>query len=84
MNITPELQHALIAEGWTPPPTKGYDNLVEAKEMLDYFWRQKEDISRWCGFDRHKMQVSFPGVLKAWDAYLSAGKAMDAAVEAGT
>lgn len=41
----------------------------EIARMLQYFWEEKQDIERWTGFDREKIQKVFPEVIKAWDDY---------------
>ncbi len=54
----------------------------EAREdylnMLRYFWEEKDDLERYCAFDRDRMAREFPEVLKAWDDYKLARKMLSA------
>jgi hypothetical protein len=52
-------------------------------DMLDYFWREKGDITRWSDFDREKVKAAFPEIIKAWDDYQTAERVF-AAVMRGT
>jgi len=36
---------------------------------ITYFWQERGDLERWCGFDRERMKQEFPAVLMAWDNY---------------
>lgn len=41
-------------------------------ESILYFWREKGDPERCCGWDRVKCQELMPAFLDAWDRYKSA------------
>jgi len=45
-----------------------------------YFWQEKEDIERWCDFDREHLRLEFPAVLKAWDDYKASRQVLDAVI----
>lgn len=48
--------------------------------MLEYFWTEKGDITRWASFDRAVVKREFPEILAAWEKHVKAEKAMDEAI----
>jgi hypothetical protein len=68
-------QPALHSEqGMSTPDRDGAIN------MLAYFWQEKGDIERWCGFDREHLAREFPAVLKAWDNYTASRAVLSAVI----
>jgi hypothetical protein len=51
----------------------------EDKNMLMYFWREKGDPTRWCGWDKAKaiMEEEKHPYLDAWESLKRAEKIMD-------
>jgi hypothetical protein len=43
----------------------------EDKVMLKYFWEEKEDIERYCNFEKIKpeLEKKYPEILRAWNDY---------------
>jgi hypothetical protein len=52
----------------------------DAINMLAYFWEEKGDIERWCGFDREHLAREFPAVLKAWNDYNASREVLNAVI----
>ena len=48
--------------------------------LLIYFWQERGDLERYAGFDRERMAVEYPDILKAWDDYKASRAALSALV----
>lgn len=55
---------------------------AELASSLQYFWTEKGDITRASDFDREAVRREFPGVLMAWDNYVTARLVMEEMVKA--
>lgn len=53
--------------------------LEQAVTMFKYFWREKGDPTRWCGYDENKalLKEHRPELLKAWKDYVVAKRTLD-------
>jgi len=47
--------------------------------MIKYFWKEKGDLERWCGWDQVKSQC--PEVVRAWEQYQDAVKHLDYTID---
>lgn len=55
----------------------------EQKNMLLYFWEEKEDIERYCDFEDMlpELQKDYPEVIKAWSDYKASRKILTAVLK---
>lgn len=52
------------------------------KNMLDYFWREKEDLERWSDWKERMEAIrhSHPEIPKAWEDYKMAKRILSALI----
>lgn len=51
---------------------------MNTPETLNYFWTEYGDIERWVDFDRERLAIEFPAILKSWDDYKTSRLVLDA------
>lgn len=56
------------------------DDYRDNIHMLQYFWEEKGDISRYCDYDEAKLQEYLPHVWQAWTQYRLAIRTLTAAL----
>ena len=49
--------------------------------MLDYFWKEKGDVTRWCDWDKFKAAHPDHPVVEAWTRYKAAEAMLDVVVK---
>ena len=56
---------------------------MEDLRMVKYFWEEKEDISRWCDWEKRKeiIRKEAPEIVKAWEDYYTSRRILYAVVE---
>lgn len=58
------------------------DKLTEDEaEMLNYFWQQKGDITRWASADWDQINSRAPQLMRLWNAYVDAKSNLDRYME---
>lgn len=55
----------------------------EDKSDIVYFWQEKGDLTRWCGWERAKPAVAqeYPEIIKAWEDYRAAVRTLNIVVK---
>ena len=49
--------------------------------MLDYFWNDKGDLTRWCDWEEFTKKPEAAPVVKAWNDYQTAQEMMEIVIQ---
>ena len=49
--------------------------------MLDYFWTEKGDLERWCGWETFRLQPEAAPIVEVWERHKLAEKMVGIVIE---